>query len=97
MKSRLTVDDLKNAKYVYKGWAWEMNRLQSTTPKDNPYQKDFLIQSYIEYNKSVKNYFEHRSKDLLILNVARKGAYRKLCEFLNQPVTREEFPWQNKT
>ena len=92
-----TKQDLKQATYIYKGRPWEMNRLNYKTPEDNPYQKDILIQSYIDYNNSVINYFAHRPQDILVLNVAEKGAYRKLCEFLNQPVTREEFPWENKT
>jgi hypothetical protein len=74
-----------------------MNRLNYTAPESNPYQKDILIQSYVDYNNSVIEYFRHRPEDLLVLNVAERGAYRKLCEFLNQPVTQEEFPWENKT
>ena len=92
-----TPRDLKNAKYVYKGWAWELNRLQSATPENNPYDKKSLINSYNEYNKSVIDYFKNKNENLLVLNVAEKGVYCKLCEFLNQPVTREEFPWENKT
>jgi hypothetical protein len=92
-----TKEDLQNAEYVYKGWAWDMTRYAEITPENDPYQKAPLIQSYIDYNNSVLSYFKHRPKDLLILNVAEKGAYRKLCEFIGQPVTSEEFPWENKT
>ena len=74
-----------------------MNRLNYITPKDNPYQKDILIKSYIDFNSAVIDYFRHRPMDLLVLNVAEKGAYRKLCEFIGKPVTLEEFPWENKT
>lgn len=92
-----TKEDLQNAKYIYKGWAWDMTRYAAITPENDPYQKAALIQSYIDYNNSVITYFKHRPKDLLILNVAEPGAYRKLCEFIGQPVTSEEFPWENKT
>jgi len=92
-----TEEDLKNATYIYKGRPWEMNRLAAITPENDPYQKEALIQSYIDYNNSIINYFKHRSKDLLILNVAEKGAYPKLCQFLGLPLTTEEFPWENKT
>lgn len=92
-----TKEDLQNATYIYKGHPWNMNRLNYTAPESNPYQKDILIQSYVDYNNSVIEYFRHRPEDLLVLNVAERGAYRKLCEFLNQPVTQEEFPWENKT
>mgnify|MGYP006434833905 CR=1 FL=1 len=92
-----TKEDLQNATYIYKGRPWEMNRLQKNTPEDDPYNKDILVQSYIDYNNSVIEYFRHRPDDLLVLNVAEKGAYRKLCEFLDKPITQEEFPWENKT
>jgi hypothetical protein len=92
-----TQEDLKQASYISKGRPWEMNRLTYTTPADDPYQKDILIQSYIDHNNSVIEYFRHRPDDLLVLNVAKKGAYKKLCEFLGKPVTQEEFPWKNKT
>jgi hypothetical protein len=92
-----TKEDLQNATYIYKGRPWEMNRLSYSTTENNPYQKDILIQSYIDYNNSVIEYFRHRPYDLLILNVAEQGAYRKLCQFLNKPITNEEFPWANKT
>lgn len=90
-------EDLQNAMYISKGWVWTMNRLSYTTPEDNPYQKDILIKSYVDYNNSVVEYFRHRQSDLLILNVAKAGAYRKLCEFIGKPTTFEEFPWENKT
>jgi len=92
-----TEEDLRNAKYVYEGWAWELNTYLAITPKSKPYEKNSLIQSYIDYNNSVINYFKHRSEDLLVLNVSKKGAYKKLCEFLGEPIKREEFPWENKT
>ena len=92
-----TKEDLQNATYIFKGRPWLMNRLNYTTPESNPYQKDILIKSYIDYNNSVLEYFRHRQEDLLVLNVADKDAYRKLCLFLNKPVTSDEFPWENKT
>jgi hypothetical protein len=92
-----TQEDLQQATYITKGRPWEMKLINNITPNDDPYNKELLIQSYIDYNNSVLNYFSHRPEDLLVLNVADKSAYRKLCEFLNQPVIQEEFPWINKT
>ena len=83
--------------YIYKGKPWEMNRLSYIPPEDNPYQRDILIQCYLNYNNSVLEYFRHRPNDLLVLNISNKGAYGKLCLFLNKPVTHKEFPWENKT
>ena len=92
-----TTEQLKEVDYVYKGWAWEMRQLSANTPHDDPYNKDALIQSYLEYNNSVLNYFVHRPEDLLVLNVSKKGAFKKLCEFIEKPVIQNEFPWENKT
>ena len=92
-----TKEDLQKATYLYKGSPWDFNRFTYTTPEDNPYQKDILIQAYIDHNSSVVEYFRHRPDDLLILNVGEKEAYRRLCEFLNKPVSQVEFPWKNKT
>jgi hypothetical protein len=45
----------------------------------------------------VKDYFRNRMPDLLVLDVAEKGAYRKLCDFLGKPCESDSFPWENKT
>lgn len=92
-----TKEDLQEATYIYKGRPWDTKKLSTVTPENDPYNKELLIKSYINYNESVKDYFHHRKDDLLILNVSEKGAYLKLCDFLNVDPVREEFPWKNKT
>jgi len=92
-----TKKDLQNATYLYKGSPWDGNRRSYNTPGDDPYNKEILMKYYKDYNNSVKEYFRHRSDDLLILNVAEEGAYQKLCEFLDRKPIREGFPWKNKT
>lgn len=92
-----TKADLMNAKYIYKGWAWHLNRLFFNSPEDDPYEKGTLIKHYMDHISSVKFYFRHRPDDLLVLNVADKAAYPKLCKFLGEISDRKEFPWKNKT
>jgi hypothetical protein len=92
-----TKEDLQNATYIYKGAPWDFNRWEYITSENDPYNKEELIKSYITYNESVIEYFRHRPKDLLILNVADKNAFKKLCNFLGKPHTSEDFPWENKT
>jgi len=92
-----TKEDLQNATYIYKGRPWRSQELLSDTPEDDPYNKDLLIKEYVDYNDTVKNYFKHRPDDLLILNVAEKGAYRQLTEFLGLDLQQKDFPWKNKT
>ncbi len=92
-----TKEDLKEATYIYKGWAWEMSRYDYETPENEPYNKEILIQSYIDYNRQVKDYFRYRQNDLLILNVSKPTAYQDLCEFLGVKSDKKDFPWANKT
>ena len=92
-----TKEDLENADYVYKGWPWHLNRWVQNTPESNPYKKEDLIKSYIDYNNNVIEYFRHRPHDLLVLNVAEDGAHQKLCTFLNKETNIQNFPWENKT
>ena len=90
-------DDLQNAEYVWRGWMWECNRLMYGTPENDPYNREQVIQSYLDYNESVKLYFRNRPNDLIIINLNEKGAYQKLMNFLNIESPYSDFPWENKT
>jgi len=92
-----TREDLQEATYIWKGRPWESNRANYDSPEDDPYNKEILIKNYIDYNNSVFEYFRHRPKDLLILNVSEGRAYKKLAMFLGKEVEQENFPWENKT
>lgn len=92
-----TKEVLQYAFYRYKGSPWDNNRLKYTTPEDNPYIKEDLMTFYESHNRAVKEYFRHRPEDLLVLNVAEKDAYKKLCDFLGKKTDKTEFPWNNKT
>ena len=90
-------EHLQNAVYCYKGWAWNANRVVYETPEDDPYKKDILMQSYEEHNAAVLEYFRHRPDDLLVINLAHKDAYTRLCKFLNKKPLYNQMPWENKT
>lgn len=90
-------DDLKKATYVYPGRMLEANRAIYQTPDDDLYNKEIMINHYNFHNQSVMEYFRHRPNDLLVINLAEKGAYAKFCEFIGKPCTREEFPWEKRT
>ena len=92
-----TIDDLKRADYCYPGWAYEVFRAVYPTLENDPYEHDTLVAHYDRHNQTVVDYFQHRRDDLLVLNVAKPGAYRRLCEFLGKPSAQEDFPWKNKT
>jgi len=92
-----TIEDLKEARYVFKGYAYEVYHLNSQTPPDDPYNREILIAGYRAYNHAVKDYFRHRPDDLLVLKVAEPGAYDRLCDFLGKPRMGKDFPHENKT
>lgn len=92
-----TKEDLQQATYIYKGRPWQTRLLTGDVIEDDLYNKDQLIQGYIQHNRMVSDYFRHRPDDLLVLNVAENGAFQKLCSFLGKKSNRTEFPWKNKT
>ena len=92
-----TVQDLKQATYVRKGFPYQTMKEVLNVSDDNLFNKEILIDSYETHNRIIMDYFRHREDDLLILNVAEKGAHKKLCDFLNKKCESSEFPWENKT
>jgi hypothetical protein len=90
-------EQLQQAVNVYKGRPWEVNRLLFSSPPEQPYKKENLIDFYEGHNRCVQEYFRHRPDDLLVLNVANTGAYSDFCQFLGHPQTEKPFPWSNKT
>lgn len=92
-----TAEDLKAAHYIFKGRPYLGNRLTYHGPPNDPYNKEVLIAHYRAHNKAVIDYFKDRPDDLLVLNVAKQGAYDKLCDFLGKPRVGRAFPHENKT
>jgi hypothetical protein len=93
-----TFEDLLNSNYVYPGWMAQEAMLDCPEIKDDLYNKQFLVKRHVAHNENVKEYFRHRRKDLLVLNVFEKGAYQKACEYLNKKPLRVEmqYPWMSR-
>lgn len=90
-----TKEDLQEADYLYKGFAWKVNRILYDTPEDDIYHEATLKESYVRYNEEVQKYFRHKD-NLLVINLSEQNAYQKFCDFLElEPVT-DDFPWENK-
>lgn len=94
-----TIDDLKNANYVYKGWEWEVFRFHYNIHDKSIdiYEKDKMINHYNAYNNEIINYFKYRPDDLLVINLKDSGAFLKFCSFIGAKTKETEFPWMNKT
>lgn len=93
----LSLEALKGATYCYTGYAYDTKVLVYELPGDDPYHKKTLISHYNYHNRMVKDYFRHREKDLLVLDVSTPDAYTRLCEFLELECKQTNFPWKNKT
>jgi Sulfotransferase domain len=92
-----TVEDLKNAEYIYKGFPYYSRKLKYDVDDSNLYNKEMLIKNYNSYNDYVKKYFRYRTNDLLVINIKEKDSYSKFCKFLKIKETKDSFPWENKT
>lgn len=92
-----TASELKNARYRYKGYAYQFIKDVYKTADEAIYDKNTLISHYNNYNKRVKDYFKSRPEKLIVINVSNSLDYANLCAFLNQPKLADSFPWENKT
>ncbi|MEZ5524769.1 MAG: sulfotransferase [Pseudomonadales bacterium] len=92
-----TEKDLEEATYWRKGFIRDYCQFVLGTPINAPYEREAAINFYNQYNQEVMEYFESRSRDLLVLNVSDEHAYSSLCSFLGLPACDGVFPWENKT
>ena len=88
---------LQNAKYCYKGFAWDYIHYTFETDETDPYNKEKMINCYLNHIQNVKYYFRSNYEKLLILNVAQKDSLEKLGRFIGYNYTDSDFPWLGKT
>jgi Sulfotransferase domain len=92
-----TKDDLVRATYSYPGFVWESVKvLLNASEEEEIYDKPRLVSYYDRHNSNVRDYFRAKS-NLLEINVSTKGAYGKLCDFLDKKPIAEDFPWLNSS
>ncbi len=92
-----TEDDLKEASYRYKGFAWEVRqKVFGIKSGEDVYHKQTFLDFYNHHNRMVKNYFKFRD-NLLVINLSNKNSYYEFCNFLNKEPLYDQFPWENKT
>ncbi len=92
-----TVDDLKNANYIFKGRAYLANRWIYNTPENDPYNRDCLIRFYQTHEAQVRHYFQSIPESFISINVSNSDDFPVLTSFLNVKTTRKNFPWENKS
>lgn len=92
-----TKEDLQNATYRYKGYPWDAFKLINSTPEDDLYNKEILIEGYERHNREVLEYFTGRPEKLLIINLKDDFAATTFSQFLRLKNPIDSFPWKNKT
>jgi hypothetical protein len=95
---RVTVEDLRNDPYVYKGWSWRNRELvYGADALASMEDEQIPKQHYERHNWRVQDYFRHRPSDLLVVNVADEDAMQRICEFLGKPWSGQAMPVLNKS
>jgi hypothetical protein len=92
-----TINELKEADYIYPGYIYKLFTWTFNTPEEDPYNKNMLISNYEIYNAVVQDYFKFRPEVFLMINLSESDSYQKLCKFLGKPYHNETFPHENKT
>lgn len=91
-----TVQDLRQAKYVSRGFMYNVVKIHGT-PDCDPYNKSIMTEHYERYNREVIEYFRERPGDLLVINLGAPGAYARFVDFLGVDSPFEDFPWVNRS
>ncbi|MDN3643383.1 sulfotransferase [Lutimonas halocynthiae] len=90
------------SKFIYlerdeESWKKSMYNWRYKTFEEYPDLEE-SFNDYQRHKSFVMNYFKNRSKnDFLILDIKDKVGFKKLSEFLNKKVIRDDFPHFNKT
>lgn len=86
-------------------WNPELNRFRGQWDKDGfthkihgalygrqDFHADTFSERYRRHNAEVREYFQDRSGDLLVMDMDRDAEWYKLCGFLRQPVPGKAYP-----
>lgn len=92
-----TVDDLKNATYLYKGYFWEATVAINGIDEDQLYNKQIYQSNYNNYNEAVIDYFKDKPGKLLVINIEDASSKQKIADFIGIDVSKVSIPWENKT
>lgn len=89
-----TVQDLKEANYVWKGWMYEVDRL--IFGDHDLYDRAHYKKVYCDHINEVRAYFK-KTESLIEVDVKEAEDFKKLSKFLNFNTKTQTFPHLNKT
>ena len=83
--------------YHAPGWFWRAHQLAFNVDESNLYDRAHYVAQYECHSRQVRDYFLHRTGDLLILNVANPNAMNDLCEFVGASCDGRAMPHLNSS
>jgi len=72
-----------------------MKKIRSLVYGSTMWNDSLFVSAYIAHITSVLEYFKHRKKDLLVMNIIAGDGWNRLCPFLSKIIPREDFPHYN--
>ena len=91
-----TTNDLQNAMYVQRGFAYRAMR-ELGASDEAPYDKGSLIRTYLDHSLAVRRYFDEEPARLLTINVGNRADWARFLAFVGKRSDRDQFPWENRT
>lgn len=92
-----TADDLRQFKYRYPGFLWDVARWRYGVDESTLYDRDLYTRCYEEHNRKIREYFKDRPDDFLELNIADTDAMARLMNHLGYPYTGQTMPHKNSS
>ena len=92
-----TAEELKEVRYVRKGYYYQNIKFHYNTPDDDLYNRSIMMAHYDRHKASVIEYFKNRPNDLLVINLSEPDSYKQMLDFLSIQSPYTAFPWENKT
>ena len=90
-----TAEELKADPYVWPGYLWHASRLAFGIDENSVWDEEIYKRAYLKHIDIVLDYFKYRPNDLLVVNLADPESMKKLCVFLNVPISQESMPKMN--
>jgi Sulfotransferase domain len=95
-----SVERLWDPDYNASRWQWDVwpisNRLHKAMYGRTDFDAETFLARYRRHNAEVREYFEHRPDDLLVMDMETDG-WPELCTFLDQPMPSVKYPHEYKT
>jgi hypothetical protein len=77
-------------------WEWDVhpfpNRIHKELYGRKTFDADVFLERYRRHNAEVVEYFKHRPKDLLVMQMDKGAGWLQICSFLGKPIPSAPYP-----